>query len=302
MNRFSVLALGLLTLFAAPTASAQERGIIGVGRLFNNDYFGDGHDRWRSGSYVASYISAPRPYDGVGQGFGELLEYRLRGEIIQPSGAAGSSGDRPYVGALSVGIHTHYSVGAFDLSVGADILAVGPQTGLSRFQRSAHKAFSLPQVRSDNQIEDDIFLNGTFAATSRIVVSDGVDLRPFAEVRSGAEELVRVGGDVLIGPIGGADLHLRDVVTGQLYPGTVSHDTGWTLTLGGDMTRVTHSAFLPGSQGYEVADTLTRTRAGIRYQATNYLHLFYGVTRISEEYQGQPEGQTVGSLTLNFTF
>lgn len=302
MKLFSALALGLLTLFAAPTASAQQRETIGIGRLFNNDYFGDGRDRWRSGSYVASYVRAPRPYDGIGQGFGELLEYRLRGEIIQPAGRAGSSGDRPYVGALSLGVHTHYSVGAFDLSMGADVVAVGPQTGLARFQSNAHDAFSLPQVRSDNQIENEIFLDGTFAATSSIVLSDGVEIRPFAEARSGTENLFRVGGDVLIGPIGGADLQLRDVVTGQLYPGTVSHDTGWTLTLGGDMARVTHSAFLPVSEGFVLSDTLTRRRVGLRYQATNYLNLFYGVTRISEEYQGQPGGQTVGSLTLNFTF
>ncbi|MFO7804461.1 MAG: DUF2219 family protein, partial [Paracoccaceae bacterium] len=150
MKLFSALALGLLTLFAAPTASAQQRETIGIGRLFNNDYFGDGRDRWRSGSYVASYVRAPRPYDGIGQGFGELLEYRLRGEIIQPAGRAGSSGDRPYVGALSLGVHTHYSVGAFDLSMGADVVAVGPQTGMvlaldmggqqlaGKFQRFSH--------------------------------------------------------------------------------------------------------------------------------------------------------------------
>jgi len=121
--------------------AAQERPQIGEGRLFNNDYLGDGSDRWRTGSYVYSHVRAPRDYDPTSDfAFGELLEYRLRGEIIAADPSSPAPGDRPYVGALSFGVHTHFNEGPTRISLGADVVAIGPSTGLSRFQDGVHDA------------------------------------------------------------------------------------------------------------------------------------------------------------------
>jgi len=78
---------------------------LGYGRIFNNDYFGDNEDRWRSGSYAYSIVRGPEWQGRAPTAFGAVLEYRLRSEIIAPSTLSGSgSNDRAYVGALSAGL------------------------------------------------------------------------------------------------------------------------------------------------------------------------------------------------------
>jgi len=290
--------LTLLTL-ATPMA-AQEREKIGVGRLFNNDYFGDGRDRWRTGSYVLSFVTSPAAYNNDASPMGQVLEYRLRGEIIAPENA--SSDDRPYVGALSVGAHTHFGHGPLQYAVGADVVAVGPQTGLAEFQNRFHDAFGLRQPATQNPLADDVFVSGTAAAVYRYRFSDMMSLRPFVEASAGSEDLVRVGGDVLIGAVGQDDLLLRDVVTGQLYQGTDDGAAGVSYLLGADIAAVSGSAFLPESDGYIVSDTRTRARAGVMWQPHTDMSFFYGMTYLGEEYEGQSEGQFVGSMRLNFNF
>ena len=44
------------------------------------------------------------------EGFGDLIEYRLRAEIIAPRRGTAAPGDRPYVGAVPMGAHTHFGV------------------------------------------------------------------------------------------------------------------------------------------------------------------------------------------------
>lgn len=301
MRSLIIAALCAASTFVSP-AFAQDREAIGTGRLFNNDYFGDQRDRWRTGSYVFSHLRGTRPYDGVAQPFGNIIEYRFRGEIIAPLTGSGPGGDRPYAGALSLGAHTHFGLGGLEASLGADVTAVGPQTGLDRFQEKFHDAFSLPFPSRLNQIEDDVFLSGSAAVSHQYHLSDTVTLRPFAEAQLGGEDLVRVGGDVLIGAVGQNDLMLRDVVTGQLYRGTQSPETGLSYVLGADIAAVSGSVFLPEDEGYIASETRTRARAGVHYQVSDDISFFYGMTYLSEEFEGQPEGQVVGSLKLNFNF
>lgn len=298
MRLTAALALAMLTL-TGPLA-AQERERIGVGRLFNNDYFGDGRDRWRTGSYVLSYVTGTRPYDTDASAIGQVLEYRLRGEIIAPRSP--SSEDRPYVGALSVGAHTHFGHGPVQYALGADVVAVGPQTGLAAFQETFHDSFGLQQPATQNPLADEVLISGTAAAVYRYRISDTMSLRPFVEATAGAEDLVRVGGDVLIGAVGQNDLLLRDVVTGQLYQGTDDGTPGVSYLLGADIAAVSASAYLPEDEGYVVSDTRARARAGVMWQPTEDISFFYGVTYLGEEVEGQPEGQVVGSLKLNFNF
>ncbi len=80
----------------------------------------------------------------------------------------------------------------------------------------------------------------------------------------------------------------RDPITGQRIAGIVDAEaSGWSFLIGGDVAHVDSSIFLPESRGYMV-------------EATS--NFFYGVTYMSEEFVGQPEGQLVGSLSLNLRF
>ena len=292
------LVLLCLLLPAAPVL-AEGREAIGNGRIFNNDIFGDGHDRWRTGSYAFSHLRAPHDWRGEPQDFGDVLEYRLRAEIIAPRRG---SRDRPYVGALSAGLHTHWGDGALSYALGADVVAIGPQTRLADFQRAYHRTFSLPRPPVTDPLGDDVALSATASATYRLELEDGVTLRPFVEAQTGVEDVLRVGGDVLIGPVGQTDLMLRDVVTGQLYRGTQGGGSGVSYLLGADVAQVGDSLYLPPGEGPAPLDTRTRARAGVHWQPVPDITFFYGVTWLSEEYEGQPEGQVTGSLRLNFNF
>lgn len=64
----------LITVLIATVVEADDsigyRGEVGS---LANDYFGDGHDRWRTGSYQRSYFSDQ--FDMVGLG---VIELRAR--------------------------------------------------------------------------------------------------------------------------------------------------------------------------------------------------------------------------------
>lgn len=300
MRRSLTLVLAVLTL-ATPVV-AQDRAQIGSGRLFNNDIMGDGYDRWRTGSYVYSHVRGYDAYSGT-EGFGELLELRFRTEIIAPQRGSAAAVDRPYVGAISLGAHTHFSTGWADVSLGGDLVAIGPQTGLSRFQEIYHETFDLPAPpNTDDQLADRFVFNGSASATKSFALGGSTVLRPFVEGLTGTEDLLRAGADVLVGPVATGNLLLRDVVTGQLYTGTNDAADGVSYVFGADITSVFDSDFLPSDQGYAVVETRTRARAGVHWQISRGASLFYGATYLSEEFEGQTEGQVVGSLKLNFNF
>ena len=293
------LVFFLMLLTAAP-AAAQSRDGIGNGRLFDNDMLGDGHDRWRTGSFVFSHLRAPRPYDRTAQPFGALLEYRFRSEIIAPYRR---NGDRPYAGVLSLGLHTHFGQGDTQFSLGGDVMAIGPQTGLADFQRGFHSTFGLRRPKTQNALPDQFAIHTTAEARQTIHLGDTTTLRPFIEGQTGAEDLIRAGADLILGSaVGQRDLLLRDVVTGQLYRGTQDDAQGISFVLGGDVAAAGDSLYLPDSQGAAPRETRTRARAGVHWQPVPGLALFYGATYLGPEFKGQDESQVVGSLKLNFNF
>jgi hypothetical protein len=300
--RLALLFAVAVLNFASP-ALADGREKIGEGRLFNNDYLGDGKDRWHTGSYVYSYVTAREAYTGQ-EAFGDLIEYRLRAEIIAPRRGSTAPGDRPYVGAVSLGAHTHFNYGGTKLSLGADIMAIGPQTGLSDFQLAIHDAFDIshpPYVAS--QLGNRVLLNGLAAATRTYLLSDRATFRPFVEAQAGAEDLIRAGGDIIFGDVAQQDLLLRDVVTGQLYRGTEAKGvSGMSYVIGADIASVFASNYLPSDLGYTVSDTRARARAGVYWQMGDDVSFFYGATYLGKEFEGQSEGQVVGSLKVNFNF
>ena len=300
MRLIFALVLGLVA--TVTPAVAQDREFIGAGRLFNNDVFGDGYDRWRTGSYVYSNLRARGPYTG-GESFGDLLEYRLRTEIVAPERGTTAPGDRPYAGMLSLGVHTHFNAAGTQMSLGGDIVAVGPSTRMSQFQEYYHDTFSLPDPpHVDQQLADAIWFNANVSASKQFQVNDTLSVRPFVQAQAGVEDLMRAGADVWVGAIGQQDLKLRDVVTGQLYRGSQSGDQGMAYVFGIDVAAVSDSRLLPADQGYIVSPTRTRARAGVHWQLGQVTSLFGGATYLSEEFTGQRSGQVVGSLKLNFNF
>lgn len=303
----------------APGASAQDRQTqdrqtqdrqtldrqtLGFGRLLTNDFFGDGRDRWRSHSYSYSIVRGPTWTGRAPSGFGEVLEFRFRNEILSPS-SLGNIGneDRPYVGLLSLGVHTHLSRGPYDIRLGADAVAVGPQTGVGTNQEWLHEQISAPAPAViETQLPDALYLDLSAEVSRQDRVSDRVSIRYFADAQVGTEDLVRVGLDLIVGSIVHDDLLIRDVVSGHLYRGTQAPGGGIAFVLGADAAHVWDSAWLPADRGVEAMDTRYRLRGGMHWQLANDISFFYGLTYLSEEFVDQDEGQLTGSLKLNFNF
>lgn len=297
---------GLALLLAPALASvavADEQVTLGWGRLFNNDAIGDAHDRWHTGSYAVSMVRGTDWSGILPDQFGRIVEYRLRADTVAPANLANPEpGDRRYAGSLSLGVHTQANWLGMDVNIGADLVAIGPQTGISGFQSFVHRAVGMDKPDTSDQIGNEFkpTLSGELGRS--MILSDGVTLRPYVAAEAGVETLVRAGGDLVIGHFGDQSVMLRDEVTGQRYravAGTLTE--GMSFTLGGDMARVFSSAYLPDSSGAVLGDTRTRVRAGVQWQG-HVASVFYGVTYLSPEFKGQDQGQVVGSLNVNLRF
>lgn len=296
-----LIALAVFVLLSVP-AQAQDRSLLGIGRLFTNDMIGEGRDRWRTGSWALSIVRGPAWTGELPRRPGALLEYRLRSEIITPSRVRNPPpGDRRFAGILSVGAHTHWQNGAADFSLGLDLVATGPMTGMDEVQDAIHRTFSLPRPNIyGNQIGNGIHPTVTAEMGTRFG-RPGLSIRPFAEVSAGVETYVRAGFDAMVGMPGQNDLMIRDVSSGQRYRGTFGAAEGYSFTFGADFAKVFDSVYLPSDQGYELTDHRNRIRAGVHWQRGT-TGIFYGVTWLGPEFVGQPEGQLVGSLRLKILF
>ncbi|AMY68175.1 lipid A-modifier LpxR family protein [Frigidibacter mobilis] len=291
-------------LLSGPLA-AQERMTLGIGRMFTNDYMGDGKDRWRTGSYQISVLRGPIWEGSLPARPGSLLEYRLRSEIIAPSElSTPPAGDRRYAGVVSFGLHSHFALGAAEASAGLDLVALGPQTGVGEVHDWLHEQVSAPSVRV---VEDEIgnrlvpTLSGELGRS--FALGSHAELRPFAEARLGDETLVRIGADLSFGRIEHGALWSRDTVSGHRYV-TISgtSEPGASFVLGGDAAYVADSVYLNGgSNDPEPEDSRLRLRAGMQIRSER-MGLFYGATWLSEEFEGQPEGQVLGSLRFRMNF
>lgn len=298
-------ALCLALLLVPQDSIAQSHDRIGYGRLFTNDFFVDGQDRWRTGSFASSRIWA-QGWDGkLPQRPGEVIELRLWAEIMAPSTLKKHDpGDRPYAGTISAAMYTHFNRAGTDVALGAGISAVGPQTRLDDLQDAFHDLLGLKPVT--DAVRADQVGNGFYpllvAEAGRDVPLIGnATLRPFLEARAGAETLIRVGADLTLGNLLQGDLLVREPVGGQRYrtiPGTQS---GYAVVLGADVADVVDSVYFPASAGVTMRDTRIRYRGGLHWQSGRY-NAFYGLTYLDKEFEEQPEGQLVGSLRLDVYF
>lgn len=293
--------LALLLTILPIAALAEGRAVLGFGRLFTNDGLGDMKDRWRTGSYTVSVVTGPvwrgtlpdRPF--------EILEYRFRGEIVAPANLSRPGrDDRRYAGVLGLGVHTHFDMGGFETRLGLDVMGTGPSTGIGRFQTWAHNLFDLDKPDLRRQIPNGLHPMLS-AELGREFALGGARLRPFVEAQAGYETLVRGGFDLTLGQFGQGRVMLRDLTTGQRIAGTRRDDQhGVSLVLGGDIARVWDSVLLP-DDGPAAEETRERLRAGLHWQGDRG-EMFYGLTWLGREFEGQPNGQTVGSIRLRLRF
>ena len=295
--------LALSCLLAAPL-HAQDRQTIGWGRFFSNDYLGDRQDRWHTSTYVISRVRGPAWLGDLPEQAGQNLEFRFRADTITPADMVTPLAvDRRYVGILSFGMHTHFKSGAEQVSLGSDLVFVGPHTGISHFQDFIHDSLGLPQATVfDDQLPDAVYPQVTGELGRNLVMGQNLSLRPFVETQVGAETLLRGGADVVLGKLGRDDLMLRDQTTGQRYSAIQGPDgRGFSLTLGGDVARVINSVYLPSGGAATLTPTRTRLRAGLNWQGKQSF-VFFGTTYLSPEFDQQPTGQTLGSLSLLVKF
>ncbi|MBT0958043.1 DUF2219 family protein [Alphaproteobacteria bacterium KMM 3653] len=301
------LCAGVFCVVAtAMPAAASDRVSLGWGRMFTNDTLGDGYDRWHTGSYTLSHVRGPEWAGALPGAAGVLLEYRARAELMTPANLTrAAAGDRRFASALSLGVHTHWQSGAYQMRAGGDLVFTGPQTGLDSIQADIHDALGVAEPSDAvlaNQIGNAVYPTLGFEAAHQREVGGNARLRSFMEVQAGAESFVRLGFDLITGTYGHGGLLLRDSTTGQLYSGVKGEaQTGISFVLGADAAKVFDSVYLPSSDGYELTDLRLRARAGAEAQI-GFATVFYGLTYLGEEFEAQPEGQLLGTLRISARF
>ncbi|NOX40865.1 MAG: lipid A deacylase LpxR family protein [Alphaproteobacteria bacterium] len=306
MRSLHILAVLLLT---ATVGHAQERVWLGSARVLNNDQMGDGKDRWRTGSYSASFIRGTVWNGALPERLGELVEYRFRSEIIAPANLQNPviGTDRRYVGALHFGAFTHVKAAGGELALGFDLVATGPQTGLGQFQSWAHNAVGMatPAVLG-TQIGDAFYptISAEFGRDFTLSSANErrISFRPFVAAQAGIENFLRIGGDFTFGNMGLGDFQVRDQTTGQRGIAIKStRARGLSFLAGGDVAFVQSSQYLPASSGYRVQTARVRLRAGLYHEGRKG-SIFYGLTWLGKEFVNQPTTQVLGSLSIRMTF
>ena len=304
MTRLFAIALGLFAGLST-MALAEGRERIGYGLIFTNDVIGDTKDRWRTGSVASSRIWADDWNGAAPEGFGDLLEFRFNGEIIAPENLSRPAAqDRPFVGALSFGMHTHFKPAQIEYSAGADLIVTGPQTGLDDFQDFIHDIVGERKISGRvrrNQVDNAFRPSGVFEAGREFDLG-AARIRPFAEARVGVEDLVRAGADITIGSLTRNELMIREPVTGQRYRVVREDRPGLAFVLGGDIAYVDKSDYLPARSGITTTEDRARLRGGAHWEGRRGGSIFYGVTWLSEEFDQQSEGQIVGSVQFRLRF
>ncbi len=119
--------------------------------------------------------------------------------------------------------------------------------------------------------------------------------------RAGDENLFRVGIDDNLGAREQGALWLRDDSTGQRYVGiSGTSEPGFAFQFDVDLVRVESSAWLPAG-GPAAESWRPRMRSGMA-RHNELIGIFYGVTWLSSEFVGQPEGLVPGSVRFGMNF
>jgi len=298
---FGILLTGLLFGGIVHSVQAQSLDWSGWSLAVSNDSIGEGRDRWQSSSVQLGLLFTGPHIDVGSTHVGQSIEVRFGSDILTPESLDRVNlQDRRYVSTLAFGLHSHSSWPGADVRLGADLVVIGPQTGVYSFQQDLHKilGFTRPQLE-EFQIDDAIFLDFSGEVASAYPVGS-TRVRPFIEAKSGTETLFRLGADVAWG-IALDDRAMRATVTGQRVPFEFTEEEGINFSVGGDVAWVDESADLPKNLGYELNNPRMRVRAGVRHVNTLW-DTFYGIVWLNEEFRAQHEGQFVGTFQFKFRF
>lgn len=288
---------------AAPRASFMAgRRTLGWGRAFNNDYLGDGKDRWQTGSYMLSVLRGHQWTGALPDAPFEVMEYRLSVAITSPTKLSKPPAwDRRYAGRSQFMGATHWQARGLENMVGLGFTTTGKGNGIGDLHNTLHDWVSAPQVRVREQQIGNGVHPFVLAELGREWDLGGSAMRVFSQARVGDETLLRAGFDWQIGAREIGALWLRDEITGQRVVGISGNSSpGAWFTLGADFGHVWSSAYLPQDE-IELSDTRTRVRAGVNMRHGD-LGVFYGVTWLSKEFEAQPEGQVLGTLRVRANF
>ncbi|MBB06432.1 MAG: hypothetical protein CML03_13125 [Pseudooceanicola sp.] len=304
MRQFCLCVLFLICATSGALAQEGRLSYLGSGRLFVNDMIGDGDDRWRTGSISVSHVFGPGWRGQLPERPGEIIEVRVMGEVIAPYRLnRRNAGDRPFAGSWSLGAHSHFQRGGWQMSLGADAVITGPQTGLANLQQFLHRTVGFDHKASPSvlagQIPNGIHAAGVFETGRDYAVGRAI-LRPFVEARAGVEDLARVGFDLTFGSVGRRELMIRDTVTGIRYRTIGASEKGHSLVLGADAAKVWHSIYLPSGRN-QITDLRYRARAGLHWQGNRWRQ-FFGLTWLGPEFVGQRSGQVVGAVRFDYRF
>lgn len=300
-----IYAAFLSLAFSVHTAHAEQRFVLGSVITHTNDYLVDGQDRWRTASLSVSELWGASFSGQAPRSFGALLEFRTRFEIIAPADLSvpDTGTDRPYVGAISFGIFSHQQRGSIEVISGAELVFIGPSTGVGQLQAWLHKGSAPinPQILQV-QLPDALYPTVKVEVGRRFEIAPKLTLRPFSEAQIGVETYARAGFDMVFSANPAQDLRLREGVTGQRLPALhVSGHQSWGLGLGGDITYIVDSKYFRPVGAITFKQTRTRLRAGAFYQG-DQLAAFYGVAWLSPEFTTQSEGQFVAALSVSLRF
>ena len=299
------LLFNIISIMMFIATEARADGPVGysgeVGSL-TNDYFGDGHDRWRTGSYQRSYLSDR--FDTVGLG---VIELRARSEIITPwKPSEQPDGDAPFSTLLGFGGFMHGSLATIDLRLGAELLLLGDATGLENIQSIAHEIIGVETSFDDKRDEMPRGENG-LSARAELEVSKSIRFgtsslaRPYVGLKFGADESATLGVDLVTGSLALADIWTRDAVTGRLITPQADRLSGVSVVGGWDMSQVERSVHIPSGSSATIETFQTRARLGVQFE-TGIANLFIGQAWLSPQFKDQAEGQRVGMLSVAFDF
>lgn len=294
---FKFLVTGMAGVFVATQTMA---GPVASG-FMNNDFIGDGRDRWQTGSYTQFFsFHETGPYD---------FDLRLRGMVMSPWSKKHQArgADRYYVEVLTFGAYLNNRIGNYDVVAGGDLAVIGDQTGLADLQDSIHdwvgsKGFS-PSQRQVPHIANDLKTAALGEVAWNNVVGDKLNIRPYVSAQVGYETFLRAGVDFLIGGYASAAQYVRDPATGFVEPSSADRQSSifsTSVVVGFDISHVESNDFLPEDH-VSLKEEQHRIRIGLRSHYRN-VSAFYGATYLSEEFQSQREGQIVGTVSLNIAF
>ncbi len=334
--RAALIALAIVPATPAP-AGDLERGWawladttrIETQGLFWNDRLGDGEDRWKSGGLTQSYILPERRLadESWFADRASALEFNLRGLVMTPDDTSfrgANPKDRPYAQYAAAGLYLRSIARPREALPGTGLQTedrIGVEFGwegdplpLFDIQSAIHGLAGTGGNigNRQNTIDGGFLANLEARRTWRLhrdMADRDIELAPFVQTSLGMREnSLRAGADLLIGSALEGRTWGADLATGAMIAGESMHRQGvhWTLFTGADAGYVASDVFLDGGpegDGPSVGrrDTTARLRAGILLEHGR-VGIGFSLNWLSPEFQGQQEGQTIGTIQLKVRF